>query len=216
MAPFAPPRGHFSIPKKSFPFLMLPEGLCHSGFTSLRFNARNSSDVGWILSGRRISNETAQRAHAMAQASGVERRRCRIAVVDDDRNIVLLLAYNLQSAGHEVSVIVSGNSAVDELARANPDLVILDWELPGLSGIEVLRQLRERLAPRRIPVIMLTGRSDRDDKRRAIGTGADIFLSKPFAISELMHHVDALLEREFVPVGDSPLPDTPKPFVCHH
>jgi two-component system phosphate regulon response regulator PhoB len=138
----------------------------------------------------------------MAQATCVEARRSRIAVVDDDRNIALLLVYNLESAGHDVSVIVSGDNAVDKLARAEPDLIILDWELPGLSGIEVLRRLRNHFAPRHIPVIMLTGRSDRDDKRRAIGTGADIFLSKPFAISELMHHIDALLLRELVSAGD--------------
>lgn len=131
----------------------------------------------------------------MAQASCVTARRSRIAVVDDDRNIALLLAYNLESRGHDVSLIVSGDRAVGELAGAVPDLVILDWELPGLSGIEVLRLLRKDMAPRSVPVIMLTGRSDRDDRSRALAMGADIFISKPFAVSELMQHVEALLQR---------------------
>ena len=135
----------------------------------------------------------------MSHAPCVEARRSRIAVVEDDHNIALLLTYNLEAVGYHVSVIASGECAESELAQAEPDLVVLDWELPGLSGIEVLRRLRRRLAPRHIPVIMLTGRSDCADKSRAIALGADIFMSKPFAVADLMFHIDALLMREIVP-----------------
>ena len=134
----------------------------------------------------------------MAQAATTAARSRRIAVVDDDRNMALLLAYNIETAGYLVSVIASGRGAVDELERAEPDLVILDWELPGLSGIEVLRQLRLRSTLRLLPVIMLTGRTDRDDKSRAIGNGADVFMSKPFAMSDLMQNIAGLLRHEIV------------------
>jgi two-component system phosphate regulon response regulator PhoB len=152
----------------------------------------------------------------MAQASCVDARRSRIAVVDDDRNIALLLVYNLQAAGHDVSVIVTGEGAVDALFRTDPDLIILDWELPGLSGIEVLRRLHKRFAPRHIPVIMLTGRSDRDDRERAIGMGADVFMPKPFAMAELLNHVDTLLLRELASSDASSANESIKSFVCHH
>jgi len=120
--------------------------------------------------------------------------------------MALLLAYNLEAAGHLVSVIASGTGAVEHLVAAEPELVVLDWELPGLSGIEVLRQIRQRLSPRRVPVIMLTGRNGSDDRTRALGTGADIFLSKPFAMTELMRDIAALLANASVAAGGSGLP----------
>lgn len=138
----------------------------------------------------------------MAHASGVETRRSRIAVVDDDRNIAVLLAYNLEAVGYHVTVIGSGEGAEHALACAEPDLVILDWELPGLSGIEVLRRLRRCLGLRHVPVIMLTGRSDRDDRIRAFDLGADVFMSKPFALRELMLRIHALLMDEVVSTAD--------------
>ncbi len=107
--------------------------------------------------------------------------------------MALLLAYNLETGGHIVSIVESG--AVDDIERTRPHVMILDWELPGLSGIEVLRQLRRRMAPDYVPVVMLTGRNGRDDRQRALATGADVFLSKPFAMTELMRHVATLLER---------------------
>lgn len=134
----------------------------------------------------------------MAKAACAEARGRRIAVVDDDRNMALLLAYNIEMSGYLVAVIASGAGAVDELERAEPDLIILDWELPGLSGIEVLRQFRLRCSPRRTPIIMLTGRTDRDDRIRAIGNGADLFISKPFAMSDLMQSIAGLIGRETV------------------
>jgi len=119
----------------------------------------------------------------------------RISVVEDDRSMALLLAYNLEAAGHVVSISASGIDALDDVERTRPQLMIVDWELPGLSGIEVLRQIRRRLAPDYVPVVMLTGRKGFHDRKRAIDTGADVFLSKPFSMSELMHHVTTLLER---------------------
>ena len=108
--------------------------------------------------------------------------------------MALLLAYNLEAAGYLVSIVASGVGALDGIERSRPQLMILDWELPGLSGIEVLRQIRRRLAPAYVPVVMLTGRNGFNDRKRAIDTGADVFLSKPFAMAELMQHVATLLE----------------------
>ena len=121
--------------------------------------------------------------------------RRRIAIVEDDGSMALLLAYNLEAAGYDVSIVSSGIGALDNVERIWPQLMILDWELPGLSGIEVLRQIRRRLATAYMPVVMLTGRKGFHDRKRAIDTGADVFLSKPFSMCELMHHVTMLLER---------------------
>jgi len=137
----------------------------------------------------------------MAQACRLLSSRRRIAVVDDDRNMALLLVYNLTSWGHDVTVITSGDGAVEMLIAESPELVVLDWGLPGLSVIEVLRRLRQKQATHAIPVIMLTGRNEIDDRKRALNMGANIFLSKPFAVSELMAHVETLLDRDVAPAG---------------
>ena len=131
----------------------------------------------------------------MPDTSASRAERTRIAVVEDDRSMALLLAYNLEAAGHVATIIASGIGALDDVERTRPQLMILDWELPGLSGIEVLRQMRRQLAPAYVPVVMLTGRNGFYDRKRAMETGADVFLSKPFSMSELMHHVTTLLER---------------------
>lgn len=131
----------------------------------------------------------------MPDASGSRDEHSRITVVEDDRSMALLLAYNLEAAGYVVTIVASGIGALDDVERTRPQLMILDWELPGLSGIEVLRQIRRRVAPGYVPIVMLTGRKGFHDLKRAIDTGADVFLSKPFSMSELMHHVATLLER---------------------
>jgi len=131
----------------------------------------------------------------MPHGSGSRAEHSRIAVVEDDRSMALLLAYNLEAAGHVVSISASGIEALDDVERSRPQLMIVDWELPGLSGIEVLRQIRRRLTSAHVPVVMLTGRKGFHDRNRAIDTGADVFLSKPFPMSELMHHVTTLLDR---------------------
>ena len=130
----------------------------------------------------------------MPQASSVAGPRGHVAVVDDDRNMAMLLAYNLQAEGLEVSIITTGKGALEELERARPDVIILDWQLPGMSGIEILRQLG-RLPMPRPPVIMLTGRASSDDKKRAMETGATAFISKPFAVSDLVQSIQAVLAR---------------------
>lgn len=117
----------------------------------------------------------------------------RIAIVEDDPSMAELLAYNLQAAGHLAAVVATGASAIERLHEIDPDLIILDWELPGLSGMEILRQIRRNMQAHNLPVIILTGRNGRDDRSRAMATGADAFVTKPFALSDLLRQITALL-----------------------
>ena len=117
-------------------------------------------------------------------------------MIEDDENLALLLRYNLEAAGYAVETLTSGPAADTRLATHALDLVILDWGLPGLSGIEVLRKLRSRGGGTYVPVIMLTARGERESRLRALATGADVFMSKPFSISQLISQVERLLRVE--------------------
>ena len=118
----------------------------------------------------------------------------RIIVVEDDDTLTLLLRYNLETAGYRVDIVPDGRLALDALARGQPSLLLLDWNVPGLAGIEVLRQVR-RVRGEQIPVVMLTARSAPEDRARALALGADVFLAKPFAIRDLLAVVADLIER---------------------
>ena len=119
----------------------------------------------------------------------------RVGVVEDQPEIVTLLHYNLVAAGFEVDVMTSGDVAEERLQEAPPDLLILDWMLPGLSGIELLRRLRRWPNTQRLPIIVLTARSEEADLIRALETGADDYIAKPFSLKELIARVEALLRR---------------------
>jgi two-component system phosphate regulon response regulator PhoB len=110
----------------------------------------------------------------------------RIMIVEDDLNLALLLQYNLEAAGYEVEHFERGDTAEQRIGESRPDLVLLDWMLPGLSGIELCRRLRREAATCKLPIIMLTARTDRTDRELAARTGADIFLIKPFSICEVL------------------------------
>lgn len=110
----------------------------------------------------------------------------RLALVEDDEALSLLLTYNLSSVGFDVIPILSGNDAVSILRTDPPAVVILDWMLPGVSGIEILRRLRACRVTESIAILMLTGRTDPEDRARALATGADAFISKPFAVNEIV------------------------------
>jgi len=117
-----------------------------------------------------------------------------ILIVDDEDSLVEILRYNLERAGFEVTVARDGEEALTLIAERAPDLVVLDWMLPHLSGIEVCRQIR-RGGARAIPIIMLTARSEEADKVRALTTGADDYLTKPFSPGELAARIQAVLRR---------------------
>jgi two-component system phosphate regulon response regulator PhoB len=118
-----------------------------------------------------------------------------ILVVEDEASLVTLLRYNLEKEGFRVAEAGDGEEALTVLAERKPDLVLLDWMLPTLSGIEVCRQIRRKPATRELPVIMLTARGEEGDKIRGLNTGADDYLTKPFSLPELMARIRALLRR---------------------
>ncbi len=119
----------------------------------------------------------------------------RIAVIEDEEALSILLRYNLEAEGWQVTAIMRGDEAEDELRHLPPDLIILDWMLPGVSGIELCRRLRNRVETSRIPIIMLTARGEESERVRGLATGADDYVVKPFSTPELMARVKALLRR---------------------
>ena len=118
-----------------------------------------------------------------------------ILVVEDDPALAELLRYNLKAAGHAVTCIASGEDAETVLLEERFDLAILDWMLPGLSGIELCRRLRAKPETKALPILMLTARGEEADRVRGLSTGADDYVVKPFSVTELMARVKALLRR---------------------
>ncbi len=119
----------------------------------------------------------------------------RILVVEDESDTALLLAYNLEAEGYVVECVDRGEEAELRLAENPPDLVLLDWTLPGLSGLEICRRLRARESTRTLPVIMVTARGEEAERVRGLSVGADDYVVKPFSVPELMARVRALLRR---------------------
>jgi len=118
-----------------------------------------------------------------------------ILVVEDEDSLATLLQYNLEKEGYQVSVAGDGEEALMQVDERLPDLVVLDWMLPKVSGIEVCRRLRQRSETRNVPIIMLTARSEESDRVRGLDTGADDYLSKPFSMTELAARIRAVLRR---------------------
>ena len=118
-----------------------------------------------------------------------------ILVVEDEEPIQILLAYNLEAEGYRLRVTSQGEDVTRMAAEERPDLIVLDWMLPGISGIEVCRLLRTRPETRDIPVIMLTARSEEAERVRGLSTGADDYIVKPFSVPELLARVRTILRR---------------------
>ena len=118
-----------------------------------------------------------------------------VLVVEDEAALATMLRYNLEKQGFRVEEAADGQEALDRVAESQPDLVLLDWMLPAMSGIEVCRQLRRRSATRDLPVIMVTARTEDQDAVRGLNTGADDYITKPFNIDALLARMRALLRR---------------------
>ena len=118
-----------------------------------------------------------------------------VLVVEDEPAIQELIAYNLKQAGHQTLRADSAEQALRLVQDALPDLVLLDWMLPGLSGIELARRLRADKRTKGVPIIMLTARADEQDKLTGLDTGADDYITKPFSPRELAARVKAVLRR---------------------
>ncbi len=119
----------------------------------------------------------------------------RILIVEDEEPLVLLLRYNLEAEGYSVDSVSRGDEAEISLRESVPDLLVLDWMLPGLSGIELCRRLRQREETKALPVILLTARGEESERVRGLATGADDYVVKPFSVPELVARVAALLRR---------------------
>src|SRR5438105_3528790 len=121
--------------------------------------------------------------------------KARILIVEDEEALSLLLRYNLEADGYEVDTAARGDEAELRLKEKPPDVLILDWMLPGLSGIELCRRLRARPETKQLPIIMLTARGEESERIRGLVTGADHYVVKPFSVPELIARVAALLRR---------------------
>lgn len=119
----------------------------------------------------------------------------RIMIVEDEEALAILLRYNLTAEGYDVEHVARGDEADLKLRENAPDLLVLDWMLPALSGIEICRRLRARPETARLPVIMLTARGDEAERIRGLSTGADDYIVKPFSVPEFVARVHALLRR---------------------
>src|SRR5262245_33491389 len=118
-----------------------------------------------------------------------------ILVVEDDKAIQELLSYWLGHSGYKVSQSLSAESALESIKRELPDVLVLDWMLPGMSGLALAKQLRADRRTRALPIIMLTARGDEPDKLAGLEHGADDYITKPFSPKELLARIKAVLRR---------------------
>jgi two-component system, OmpR family, phosphate regulon response regulator PhoB len=118
-----------------------------------------------------------------------------VLVVEDETALQQVLAYNLERAGFVVEQAFDADEALTLIAERTPDLIVLDWMLPYMSGLELCRQLRRKAPTANLPVIMLTARTEEPDRLRGLDTGADDYITKPFSIDELVARMRAVLRR---------------------
>jgi two-component system phosphate regulon response regulator PhoB len=118
-----------------------------------------------------------------------------VLVVEDEASLATMLRYNLEKQGFRVEEALDGQEAMARIEEVAPDIVLLDWMLPVMSGIEVCRQIRRRPSTRDLPVIMVTARTEEQDAVRGLNTGADDYITKPFSMDSLLARMRALLRR---------------------
>ena len=118
-----------------------------------------------------------------------------VFIAEDETSIVTLLKYNLEKEGHKVSYSENGEDALKQIKDKHPDLILMDWMLPDLSGVEICKNLKKDKKYNDIPVIMLTAKGEEEDKLRAFDTGADDYVTKPFSQKELNARIKSLLRR---------------------
>lgn len=129
----------------------------------------------------------------------------RVLIVEDEAAVVTLLKYNLEREGFDVDTAMDGDEALLKVEEADPDLILLDWMLPNVSGIEICRRLRRRPETRNLPIIMLTARGEETDTVRGLESGADDYMVKPFSPGELVARIHALLRRSRPSLTDETL-----------
>ena len=129
-----------------------------------------------------------------------------IMVIEVDEALALMLKYNLEKEGYDVWVEARGNKAIAEIEKRQPSVILLDWMLPELSGVDICKLIRSKPDIKNIPVIMLTAKGEEEDKIKGLSAGADDYVTKPFSVPELLARVKTQLRR-------APEPQTEKEFV---
>ena len=119
----------------------------------------------------------------------------KIFIIEDETSIIQLVKHNLEKEGFVVSSSTNGNDGLKELKKFEPNLLLLDWMLPDLSGIDVCKSLRRDKNYKNLPIIMLTAKGEEEDKVKGLESGVDDYITKPFAFNELMARIKALLRR---------------------
>jgi len=119
----------------------------------------------------------------------------KIFIIEDEPSIIQLVQHNLEKNGFLVSSSLNGNDGLKELKKFQPDLLLLDWMLPDLSGIEICKNIRKDNSFKNLPVIMLTAKGEEEDKIKGLDSGIDDYLTKPFSFNELMARIKAVLRR---------------------
>ena len=119
----------------------------------------------------------------------------KILIVEDEGGLVTLLKYNLEKQGYETLVCMDGKNVLTTALTEKPDLILLDWMLPNIQGIDLCREMRKTYELRTVPIIMLTARGEESDKVKGLSYGADDYIVKPFSVPELMARIMALLRR---------------------
>ena len=119
----------------------------------------------------------------------------KIFIIEDEPSIIQLVQHNLEKDGFIVSSSVNGNDGLKELKKFQPDLLLLDWMLPDLSGIEICKNIRKDNSIKNLPVIMLTAKGEEEDKIKGLDSGVDDYLTKPFSFPELLARIKAMLRR---------------------
>lgn len=119
----------------------------------------------------------------------------KIMIIEDEEDIVTLLRYNLEKEGFETCFVMDGEKAFNSIKINQPTLILLDWMLPGMNGVDICKQVRYDNDLRTVPIIMLTARGEEADKIRGLTVGADDYMTKPFSVPELIARIKALLRR---------------------
>ena len=123
-----------------------------------------------------------------------------IAVIEDEEALGLMLKYNLEKEGFDVLVQTRGSKAIADIEKHQPSVIILDWMLPEISGVEICKLIRSKPDIKDIPIIMLTAKGEEEDKIRGLTAGADDYVTKPFSVPELMARVKTQLRRAPEPI----------------
>ena len=121
--------------------------------------------------------------------------KLKMLIVEDEEALLDLLKFNFNKEGYKIDTATDGEIALEKILHKPPDIIILDWMLPELSGIELCRRIRKHKEHKNIPIIMLTAKGEEEDKLRGLETGADDYITKPFSVNELVARVKAVLRR---------------------